>query len=424
MANAKSIGVESPRQIDAKNLLKIGDVARLMNAHPNSIRRWIEKGEMSCVFVGRQRRFPKNEIQEYLYGDEQGAKSIVLYSRVSTGRQKDSLKNQRERLAQYAAENFANSPTITISEIGSGGNLSRPGFKQLVTGIIEGRFSKVIALWRDRVSRECLQMLLLLGEMNDCEFIFVEHDAKSERATALDDLSAIIYLWSVKNYGSRHSRKKIMPAEAITRAATLIDQGLALQAVTRQLACEGFAYESGEPISLSSVHKQVYKVRQKLTVLPIEKDSTEIYFNEKVVKGRPTARLPIKAVYKNYLAYCRTRKLTPLPTNKLARRFASYPRGVVNGQWCVNGVEIRDESLHIEVKPYKKVTDETAPESLIRFYSINKGFSGSMLLLYKRYVAWCGREKLDPLKKNKVARILNQLGATRTRICTGTHYQF
>ena len=55
-------------------LLTIADVARLLHVHPNSVRRWADRGLLRCYRVGIRgdRRFRANEVDEFV---ESGAAS-------------------------------------------------------------------------------------------------------------------------------------------------------------------------------------------------------------------------------------------------------------------------------------------------------------------------------------------------------------
>jgi len=54
-------------------LLTTGEVARLLNVHVNTIRRWTNQGILPAFFLGSRgdRRFRQEDIEAFLAGDNQ-----------------------------------------------------------------------------------------------------------------------------------------------------------------------------------------------------------------------------------------------------------------------------------------------------------------------------------------------------------------
>ena len=55
-------------------LLTVGEAARLLNAHPNSVRRWSDMGLLSCYRIGYRgdRRFTRESISRFIGSSEAG----------------------------------------------------------------------------------------------------------------------------------------------------------------------------------------------------------------------------------------------------------------------------------------------------------------------------------------------------------------
>ena len=66
---------EEPRL--AVRLLTLREVADLLHAHPNSIRRWSDAGLLPVVRIGRRgdRRFRISDLEEFLEGRAEGTVS-------------------------------------------------------------------------------------------------------------------------------------------------------------------------------------------------------------------------------------------------------------------------------------------------------------------------------------------------------------
>jgi len=101
--------------------------------------------------------------------------STVAYIRVSTARQADSglgLEAQISRIQQFSQLNNIEI-TETIVDAGiSGRTMNREGLQQLLSGVAEGRFTRLIVSSADRLTRSCRDLQTLLhGPLRDVEVI-------------------------------------------------------------------------------------------------------------------------------------------------------------------------------------------------------------------------------------------------------------
>lgn len=99
--------------------------------------------------------------------------STVAYIRVSTARQADSglgLEAQISRIEQFSQLNNIEI-TETIVDAGiSGRTMNRKGLQQLLSGVAEGRFTRLIVSSADRLTRSCRDLQTLLhGPLRDVE---------------------------------------------------------------------------------------------------------------------------------------------------------------------------------------------------------------------------------------------------------------
>ena len=84
-------------------------------------------------------------------------KEFAIYCRVGGGAskkmRKDSLRSQRARLAHYAREKGFTVTSVYEDDGYSGGDLDRPGLKQLLRDYEEGEFDSVLVIGYDRLYR-------------------------------------------------------------------------------------------------------------------------------------------------------------------------------------------------------------------------------------------------------------------------------
>ena len=61
----------------------MGEAARLLDVHPNTIRRWHSTGKLRCEWTpgGKERRVPESELRRIM-GLSENADAVALYGRV------------------------------------------------------------------------------------------------------------------------------------------------------------------------------------------------------------------------------------------------------------------------------------------------------------------------------------------------------
>jgi len=90
---------------DELKLLRVSRAAHELGLHPFTVRKWIKAGKIQAIWVGKEARVPRSEI-ERLVGKSDG-RLLVLYGRVSGQGQKGDLDTQLERLQAWAKEERA-----------------------------------------------------------------------------------------------------------------------------------------------------------------------------------------------------------------------------------------------------------------------------------------------------------------------------
>ena len=65
-------------------------------------------------------------------------------------------------------------PFEIISDIGSGINYKRKGLQELIKGMTNRRISKVVVLYKDRLTRFGFELMEYIAELYDCEVEIVD----------------------------------------------------------------------------------------------------------------------------------------------------------------------------------------------------------------------------------------------------------
>ncbi len=128
---------------------------------------------------------------------------VVIYARVSSPKQKDSLDRQVGRLEDYCAAKGYQVGRI-VKEIGSGVNDSRRKFLSLLS---DPKITTIVVEHKDRATRFGFRYLeVLLSQQH--RSIEVANLAENNREELLQDLSSIVYSMCAGLYGQRRAKRK------------------------------------------------------------------------------------------------------------------------------------------------------------------------------------------------------------------------
>ena len=128
---------------------------------------------------------------------------VVIYARVSSMKQRESLYRQTERLQDYCAATGYQIARV-VKEIASGVNDNRRRFLALLS---DPNITTIVVEHQDRATRfgfRYLETLLALQGRS----IEVMNLAENNREDLLQDLSSIVYSVCARLYGQRRAKRK------------------------------------------------------------------------------------------------------------------------------------------------------------------------------------------------------------------------
>lgn len=132
-------------------------------------------------------------------------RDVVIYGRVSTSKQKDSLENQINSLIAYSNSNGYNVTKI-YKDIASGLHFDRKEFKTLLMDVINHKVSTVIISHRDRLTRISFDMWKELFEEFNCNII-VMNEIEDDDKGIFADIISLLHCFAMKMYSKRRKRK-------------------------------------------------------------------------------------------------------------------------------------------------------------------------------------------------------------------------
>ena len=176
--------------------MKTSDIATLIGVHPQTIRRWTNRGQLKCSrTLGNHRRFspPSNE-----------NKQVIGYARVSSADQKEDLVRQANTLRSHPGVD------VVFTDTGSGMNYHKPGFKKLLLLIFQGKVSELVLTHRDRLLRFGADLIFSICKYFGVKVTVLHAEAqKSSRESFCDDLVEIITVFCSRIYGQRSHANRL-----------------------------------------------------------------------------------------------------------------------------------------------------------------------------------------------------------------------
>jgi putative resolvase len=186
--------------------------AGLIGKHEKTLQKWDRDGTLKAHRSPTNRRFYTHEqYLEYmgLVADRKGV--TITYARVSTAAQKPDLAHQVAALQTYC-----NTHEIKVDEwmqdIGSGLNYKRKQFNRLFEMVELGQVKMIIIAHRDRLVRFGFEWFEAFCERHGTRIVVINGDKLSPEKEMVEDLLAIVTVFSARFHGLRSYRKALKDA--------------------------------------------------------------------------------------------------------------------------------------------------------------------------------------------------------------------
>jgi len=135
---------------------------------------------------------------------------VILYARVLSSSQRDDLERQVRTLEDWTRQNNIVDYEV-VTDIGSGLNEDRRGFKKLLRLAVERKISRIVVAYPDRLTRFGFKTFEELLRAFGVEIVVLSHENKDAREELIEDLITIISHFAGKLYGMRsHKYEKVV----------------------------------------------------------------------------------------------------------------------------------------------------------------------------------------------------------------------
>lgn len=189
---------------------KPGEFAQKINRSLGTLRIWDKNGKLSAKRLPSGHRYYTEEDLNRALNLEKPEikKKTVIYTRVSSPKQKQDLIRQREAMEQFC---LARGYVIdeVIEEIGGGLNYTRPQFLRLMQ-LIENREVKILVIaFKDRLCRFGFEYFEHFLKSHDGQLVVANAQTLSPQQELIEDLLAVVHSFSCRLYGLRKYKKEI-----------------------------------------------------------------------------------------------------------------------------------------------------------------------------------------------------------------------
>jgi len=190
-------------------MLRPKEVCEKLGISYTTLRDYVRRGYIKPVLTpGGKWRFKEEDV-ERLIGVVRSRK-VVLYARVSSGNQRDDLERQVRALEEWARSNNIVDYEV-VTDVGSGLNEDRKGFKKILRLAVERKISRIVVAYPDRLVRFGFKTVEELLRAFGVEIVVLNHEDKDAREELVEDLITIISHFAGKLYGMRsHKYEKVV----------------------------------------------------------------------------------------------------------------------------------------------------------------------------------------------------------------------
>jgi predicted site-specific integrase-resolvase len=195
------------------NVYSPKEFGKLIGRTTNTLQKWDRTGKLKSHRspASNRRYYTHDQYLEYMGLVSNGKGQTAVYARVSSVAQKPDLANQVAALQTYCTEHEIK-VDLWMQDVGSGLNYKRKQFNQLFEMVELGQVKMVIVAHRDRLVRFGFEWFEAFCERHGTKLVVINGDKLSSGKEMVEDLMAIVTVFSARFHGLRSYRKVIKDA--------------------------------------------------------------------------------------------------------------------------------------------------------------------------------------------------------------------
>ena len=184
-------------------------VTQILGVTAQTLRNWDKEGKLKPAYTKSNgyRYYSEEDVLAYTKErDRKKERKLVGYVRVTSKKQENDLKRQKENLEEYLKQ--TNQEYEIISDIGSGINYNKPGLRKLIEKINKKEVDEIVVLYKDRLLRYGFELVEYFASLNNVKIRVLDKINKTEDEELVEDLVQIITVFSCKIQGKRKNKTK------------------------------------------------------------------------------------------------------------------------------------------------------------------------------------------------------------------------
>ena len=183
----------------------------ILKVDQQTLRKWADDGKLEIFrtqggkrFYNVRRYLKDNNLEKLIEEPESPVEKLkICYARVSSKKQRDDLKRQKEELRSMYPK------YIMIDDIGSGLNFNKKGLLKIIDLAVEGKVEELVILYKDRLVRFGFELIEHVIEKYSQGKIIIVHRREDEtlEQELVKDVIQIMNVYSAKLNGMRKYKK-------------------------------------------------------------------------------------------------------------------------------------------------------------------------------------------------------------------------
>lgn len=182
------------------------EVLNVIKVHYHTLMAMEKRGEIETIKLGNKRLYNLDKYLRLNGIETKNVKKNICYSRVSSKKQEEDLKRQRELLEKLYPNHEQ------IFDIGSGLNNKRKGYLKILDMAIKGELNELVITYKDRLSRFGYdQIEYIIKKYSKGKIIVLNEDIeKTPTEEITEDIVAIMNIYVAKVNGLRKHKNKLI----------------------------------------------------------------------------------------------------------------------------------------------------------------------------------------------------------------------
>ena len=185
--------------------MKAKEVMKLLNICRGTLYNYIKEGKLEAIQLDNgYYDYNEKSVYNLLKIDE---RKEVIYTRVSTYKQKNDLINQLDKIQIYCSKNNIKISSV-YSEIASGIDLDRPEFSKLLDEVFNYKIKSIYISNKDRLTRLSFKTLKSIFDRFNTKIIIINQlNSESNDNEIFEELISLMHIFSTTLYSNRRRNK-------------------------------------------------------------------------------------------------------------------------------------------------------------------------------------------------------------------------